>query len=137
MDMGAWVAANQPRLHPTRRKVLTVMADLTRNGRWTNSSKVRAHTGLSQQLLNRHLRALQDKDLVELENPGPGLPLNARVTNAGPQGVGAERPKNRQCGASWTDGGRGLRAGNPSPTPGRPKAFPGSRGSTSGKRTIS
>ena len=93
VDMGAWVAANQPRLHPTRRKVLTVVADLTQNGRGTTSSKVRAHTGLSQQLLNRHLRALQEKELVELQNPGPGLPLNTMVTNAGLRALGMRGPK--------------------------------------------
>ena len=96
VDMGAWVAANLPRLHPTRRKVLTVTADLTQNGHWTTSSKVRTHTGLSQQLLNRHLRALQQKGLLELENQGPGLPLNVMITGAGLRALGLRGPKQEE-----------------------------------------
>ncbi len=81
--LDAWVAAKQPHLHPTRRKVLQAVADLCAGGLWTNSRDVRQVTGLSQQLMNRHLRGLENDGLVRLENPGPGLPLNALPTPMG------------------------------------------------------
>jgi DNA-binding transcriptional ArsR family regulator len=77
-----------PELHPTRRKVLDGVAELCRDEFWTTSSRVRKKVGISQQLLNRHLRALESDGLVALENPGPGRPLNARATSAGLQALG-------------------------------------------------
>jgi hypothetical protein len=77
-----------PDLHPTRRKVLQGIADLCHDGTWTTSSQVRKAVGISQQLLNRHLRALESDSLVSLENPGPGRPLNAGITGAGLQVLG-------------------------------------------------
>ena len=78
----------QPELHPTRRKVLAGVAELSRDGSWTFSSAVRKKAGISQQLLNRHLRALEVEGLVSLVNPGPGRPLKARVTRAGLSALG-------------------------------------------------
>lgn len=81
--LDAWVASKQPHLHPTRRKVLQAVADLCAGGLWTNSRDVRQATGLSQQLMNRHLRGLENDGLLRLENPGPGLPLNSLPTPMG------------------------------------------------------
>jgi DNA-binding MarR family transcriptional regulator len=62
----AWLAANQPRLHPTQRKVLQAVADLSAGGVQVPSSTVRERLGMSQQLLNRHLRALEGAGLVQI-----------------------------------------------------------------------
>lgn len=81
--LDAWVAANHPQLHPTRRKVLEAVCRLTSRGEPTTSSQVRQEVGISQQLLNRHLRALEKQGLVSLANQGPGLPLQVMSTAAG------------------------------------------------------
>ncbi len=88
----AWLAANQPHLHPTRRKVLLAVADLTSEAQEATSSQVRQEVGISQQLLNRHLRGLEKDGLVELNKPGPGLPLNVRITPAGMRALGLRGP---------------------------------------------
>lgn len=82
-----------PDLHPTRRKVLQGVADLCHDGAWTTSSQVRKAVDISQQLLNRHLRALESDGLVSLENPGPGRPLNAGITGAGLRALGLSTPQ--------------------------------------------
>ena len=81
--LDVWVAANHPRLHPTRRKVLEAVCRLTSGGEPTSSSQVRREVNISQQLLNRHLRALEKQGLVSLTNQGPGLPLQVMATAAG------------------------------------------------------
>ncbi|MCF8066932.1 MAG: helix-turn-helix domain-containing protein, partial [Desulfarculaceae bacterium] len=78
--LDAWVASKHPRLHPTRRMVLKVVASLCREGQWATSSEVRESTDLSQQLLNRHLRGLESDGMIHIVKPGPGLPLNVRPT---------------------------------------------------------
>ncbi len=85
--------SNPPKLHPTRRKVLVGAAELCPVGSWTTSSQVRQRAGISQQLLNRHLRALESDGLVSLENPGPGRPLSVQVTSAGLQVLGLGGPQ--------------------------------------------
>lgn len=87
-----WLAANQPKLHPTRRKVLQTVVELAQGQDWANSREVRELAGLSQQLLNRHLRALEADGLVRLENPGPGLPLNVAATAAGQRAIDLRAP---------------------------------------------
>jgi hypothetical protein len=69
------------------------VAQLSQEGSWTTSSDVRREVGISQQLLNRHLRALEADDLVQLENQGPGLPLLARVSSAGLRALGLRGPR--------------------------------------------
>lgn len=93
VHLGQWVKAKRPRLHPTRRKVLAGVADLGQGGAWTTSSEVRQKVGISQQLLNRHLRALESEGLVRLDHPGPGLPLNAQATSAGLRALGLRGPQ--------------------------------------------
>lgn len=82
----------QPDLHPTRRKVLAGVAELSRDGSWTFSSAVRQKAGISQQLLNRHLRALEKDGLLSLVNPGPGRPLKVQVSSAGLSALGQSAP---------------------------------------------
>jgi DNA-binding transcriptional ArsR family regulator len=82
-----------PDLHPTRRKVLQGVADLCHDDTWTTSSQVREAVGISQQLLNRHLRALESDGLVSLEKPGPGRPLNAAITGTGLRALGLSGPQ--------------------------------------------
>jgi hypothetical protein len=89
----AWLAANQPRLHPTQRKVLQAVADLSAGGAQVPSSTVRERLGMSQQLLNRHLRALEASGLVQLESPGAGLPLLARTSGLGLRALGLRGPQ--------------------------------------------
>jgi DNA-binding transcriptional ArsR family regulator len=93
VQISDWVQANRPKLHPTRRKVLAGVAQLSQGAPWTTSSEVRKEVGISQQLLNRHLRALEGDGLVELENQGPGLPLQARITSAGLRALGLRGPQ--------------------------------------------
>jgi biotin operon repressor len=89
----AWLAANQPRLHPTQRKVLQAVADLCASGMQVPSSTVRETLGMSQQLLNRHLRTLESSGLLQLESPGAGLPLLARTTGLGQRALGLRGPQ--------------------------------------------
>ena len=89
----AWLAANLPYLHPTRRKVLSAVADLTSDGQEATSSQVRQQVDISQQLLNRHLHGLESDGLVELSKPGPGLPLRTRITSAGLRALGRRGPQ--------------------------------------------
>lgn len=93
VQISDWVQANRPKLHPTRRKILAGVAQLNQNGPWTTSSEVRRDVGISQQLLNRHLRALEDDGLVDLENQGPGLPLKVRITSAALRALGLRGPR--------------------------------------------
>lgn len=95
-----WVQANRPKLHPTRQKVLAGVAQLSQEGAWTTSSQVRQNVGISQQLLNRHLRALETDGLVQLENQGPGLPLQARATSAGLRALGLRGPLPAEPGSA-------------------------------------
>ncbi len=90
----AWLAANLPHLHPTRRKVLSAVAELTGRDQEEDvtSSQVRQDVDISQQLLNRHLRGLERDGLVELDKPGPGLPLRVRITPAGMRALGLRGP---------------------------------------------
>ncbi len=103
VHLDKWLRANLPHLHPTRRKVLTGVAELTQGGDWTTSSEVRRRVGISQQLLNRHLRALESQGLVRLEHPGPGLPLNAQVTSFGLRALGLRGPRPVETSSTATD----------------------------------
>ncbi|KMY68677.1 hypothetical protein AAU61_03390 [Desulfocarbo indianensis] len=93
VHLGQWVEAKRPRLHPTRRKVLAGVADFSQGGAWTTSSEVRQEVDISQQLLNRHLRALEAEGLVRLDHPGPGLPLKVQATGAGLRALGLRGPQ--------------------------------------------
>lgn len=92
VDLGQWVAANQPRLHPTRQKVLSAVQRLAGHEGTVTSRDVRERVGISQQLLNRHLRGLESQGLLRLTNPGPGLPLEASITAAGLRTLGLRGP---------------------------------------------
>lgn len=92
VNLEGWLAANQPRLHPTKRKVLQVLAGLCADAQWVSSSEIREAAGLSQQLLNRHLRGLQSQGLVQVSPMGPGLPLNVRPTATGLRALGLRGP---------------------------------------------
>lgn len=97
VNLNAWVTANLPPLHPTRRKVLEVVNALTADGQWASSTQIRKNANLSQQLMNRHLRALGDAGLIRLERQGPGLPLMAQVAPLGSRAVGeSARPETSQ-----------------------------------------
>jgi DNA-binding transcriptional ArsR family regulator len=93
VHLDEWVAANQPRLHPTRRKVLAAAARLTQGGGAAPSTELRAEVGLSQQLLNRHLHGLEEEGLVALERQGPGRPLEVTATAAGLRAAGLRGPR--------------------------------------------
>jgi hypothetical protein len=93
VHLNEWVAANQPRLHPTRKKVLAAAARLTADGQAVPSTEVRQEVGLSQQLLNRHLHGLEEDGLVALERPGPGRPLEITATPAGLRAAGLRGPQ--------------------------------------------
>ena len=92
VNLEGWLAANQPRLHPTKRKVLQASADLCSHGQWISSSEIREALGMSQQLLNRHLRGLQSQNLLEISPMGAGLPLNVRPTSAGLRALSQRGP---------------------------------------------
>ncbi len=91
--LDAWVAATQPRLHPTQRKVLQAVSELAAGGAQVTSSVIREQLGISQQLLNRHLRGLESEGLVHLESLGVGLPLLARATSLGQRALGLRGPQ--------------------------------------------
>ena len=93
VDLQRWLEANQPQLHPTRRKVLAAVAELGSLAGEVNSTQVRKAVGISQQLLNRHLRGLEGMGLVELERRGPGRPLLVRITPAGLRALERRRPR--------------------------------------------
>ena len=111
--LDAWVASKHPRLHPTRRMVLKVVASLCRDGQWATSSEVRESTDLSQQLLNRHLRGLESDGMIRIVKPGPGLPLNVRPTSTGLRLLGQAESRQVQEEPSWEEPPRA------SPAPGR------------------
>lgn len=81
--LDAWVASKHPRLHPTRRMVLSVVAGLCREEGWTTSNEVRESTGLSEHLVNRHLRGLESDGLIRVVKPGSGPDLDLRPTSTG------------------------------------------------------
>ncbi len=97
VHLGDWVQANRPKLHPTRRKVLAGVANLSQEDSWTSSTEVRQQVSISQQLLNRHLRALEAEGLVLLEKQGPGLPLSVQITSAGLRALGLRGPRPAQA----------------------------------------
>ncbi|MCB2192998.1 MAG: helix-turn-helix domain-containing protein [Deltaproteobacteria bacterium] len=101
--LDAWVASKHPRLHPTRRMVLKVVATLCREGEWATSSEVRESIDLSQQLLNRHLRGLESDGLIRIVKPGPGLPLNVRPTSTGLRLVDQGGSPQAQAEPSWEE----------------------------------
>ena len=101
--LDAWVASKHPRLHPTRRMVLKVVASLCRDGQWATSSEVRESTDLSQQLLNRHLRGLESDGMIRIVKPGPGLPLNVRPTSTGLRLLGQAESRQVQEEPSWEE----------------------------------
>lgn len=72
-----------PSLHPTQRKVLEAVAGLGQGPALVTSKAVRESLGLSQQLLNRHLRTLEAWGMLHLESPGAGLPLQIQLSPAG------------------------------------------------------
>jgi DNA-binding MarR family transcriptional regulator len=71
---------------------LAAVAELGSGQAEVTSSQVRKVVGISQQLLNRHLRGLESQGLVELEHRGPGLPLVVRITSAGLRALERRRP---------------------------------------------
>ena len=101
--LDAWVASKHPRLHPTRRMVLKVVASLCRDGEWATSSEVRESTDLSQQLLNRHLRGLESDGMIRIVKPGPGLPLNVRPTSMGLRLLGQAESRQVSEEPSWEE----------------------------------
>lgn len=101
--LDAWVASKHPRLHPTRRMVLKVVASLCREGQWATSSEVRERSDMSQQLLNRHLRGLESDGLILIEKPGPGLPLSAKPTATGLRLLGQAESRPAQEETSWEE----------------------------------
>lgn len=90
--LDAWVAASQPQLGPARRKVLLSVAELTQDGDWTPSSRVKELSGGQRQPVNRHLRALEEDGLVSLQFRGRGMPLYVKATPAGLRAVGLRGP---------------------------------------------
>lgn len=101
--LDAWVASKHPRLHPTRRMVLKVVASLCREGEWATSSEVRESTDLSQQLLNRHLRGLESDGMLRIVKPGAGLPLNVRPTSMGLRLLGQAESRQVAEEPSWEE----------------------------------
>ncbi|MBU4277350.1 MAG: helix-turn-helix domain-containing protein [Proteobacteria bacterium] len=101
--LDAWVASKHPRLHPTRRMVLKVVASLCRDGEWATSSEVRESTDLSQQLLNRHLRGLESDGMLRIVKPGSGLPLNVRPTSMGLRLLGQAESRQVSEEPSWEE----------------------------------
>jgi hypothetical protein len=91
VSLDAWVAARQPQLHPTQRRVLETLNELSAGQGHIASRALRQNLGMSPQLLNRHLRHLSNLGLVHLENPGAGLPLLAKITVQGERILG-QRP---------------------------------------------
>lgn len=83
VSLDDWVAANQPRLGETRERVLCYAVDAVREHGAVSSRQLREELGLSQQLLNRHLRGLEADGLLRLEKQGPGKPLRIMPTAMG------------------------------------------------------
>ena len=83
VSLDDWVAANQPRLGETRERVLCYAVETAKNHGVVSSRNLREDLGISQQLLNRHLRGLEADGLLRLEKRGPGRPLRITPTALG------------------------------------------------------